>query len=246
METLFQDFKRAHLDGSGPLLASTLEPVAPFDDPNRLRRLYRSSTSSTIVHEMRNGLLAHSHTSVRFTKQEGQAWVDVYVAHWKAIGEIVQMGEGTKHDWSAIYGAWKDMTNALIKGYSGSHFAAWTVPCLYVAGKYLRVFAINADLYGKPAKSLNFNGGLQNEIAGDFEKNEKLEDAARVLNRVFTLCISDRSASNNFRRRVILTSRQCARRGVTKMGALLHDEPSLQNLLQGKPSHLEPRRQRLG
>ena len=231
METLFRDFQRAHLDGSGPLLASTLEPDAPLE---QLSPLYYSSSSSAVVHDLRVGLLGHSNTSVRFTKAEGQAWVDVYVAHWKTVGEIVQMGEGTKNDWNAIYAAWKDMTNALIKGYSASHFAAWTVPCLYVAGKYLRVFAIKADLYGKQAKSLNFSGGLQNEIAGDFEKNEKLEDAARVLNRIFTLCISDRSVSSVSRCWVILRSGQCAHRGVPEMGPLLHHEPYLQDLFQGR------------
>ena len=192
MEALFQDFENAHVHGSGHALASTLEPIAPAEDPNRLRRLYRSSTFGTVASDMRSGLVAHSNTSVRFTKQEGQAWIDVYVAYWKAIGEIVQMNEGTKSDWNAIYEAWKEFTNALIRGYTSSQFDAWTVPCLYVAGRYLRTYAIQADAYGKDSKSLAFNGGLQDEIAGTFGKNDKLEDAARVINRIFQLCISDR------------------------------------------------------
>ena len=192
MKDLFHDFQTAHLVGLGPLLASTLDPVPPADDPNRLRRLQASSTLSTVYHDVRVSLLAHSQTNVRFSKAEGQAWVDVYVAYWKAIGEIVLMNEGAKRDWNAIYEAWKEMVNALIKGYSAGHFPAWTVPCLYMAGKYLRIFAINADAYGKDAKGLNFNGGLRDDIASDFGKNEKLEDAARVINRIFTLCISDR------------------------------------------------------
>ena len=141
---------------------------------------------------MRAGLLDHSHTSARFTKREGQAWVDVYAAYWKAIGEIVWMAEGTRVSWDALFLSWKEFSNALIKGYSSSLFAAWTVPCLYIAGKYLRVFAINADLYGKGPKTLAFSGGLQDEIAGTLGKNDHLEEAARMINRLFQLCISDR------------------------------------------------------
>ena len=37
------------------------------------------------------------------------------------------------------------MTIALIRGYTNCGFEAWTVPCLYVAGKYMRIFAIKAD-----------------------------------------------------------------------------------------------------
>ncbi len=37
------------------------------------------------------------------------------------------------------------MTITLIRGYTNCGFEAWTVPCLYVAGKYMRIFAIKAD-----------------------------------------------------------------------------------------------------
>lgn len=67
------------------------------------------------------------------------------------------------------------------------------MPCLYVAGKYLRVFAIKADegLLNSTASVTNF----QDDINPEAEKNEKLEDAARQLNRIFQLCLSDRCVS---------------------------------------------------
>jgi hypothetical protein len=34
--------------------------------------------------------------------------------------------------------------------------------------------------------------GFQDDIAADVEKNANLEEAARVINRMFTLCLSDR------------------------------------------------------
>jgi hypothetical protein len=82
------------------------------------------------------------------------------------------------------------MTNALIRGYTNFGFEAWTVPCLYVAGKYLRMFAIKAD--EQSGSNASFTVGFQDDFNPEGAKNEKLEDAARVLNRIFTLCHSDR------------------------------------------------------
>lgn len=83
------------------------------------------------------------------------------------------------------------MTNALIRGYTNCGFEAWTVPCLYVAGKYMRIFAIKADEATGASTGAVSNFG--DDFNPDAEKNEKLEDCARQLNRIFQLCLSDRS-----------------------------------------------------
>jgi hypothetical protein len=90
-----------------------------------------------------------------------------------------------------VYEAWKDVNNQLLRGYTNCGFEAWTVPCLYIVGKYLRVFAIKADL-----ENVGSTGAVTNFGDDNFEpeKNEKLEDAARQLNRVFQICLSDRYA----------------------------------------------------
>lgn len=64
------------------------------------------------------------------------------------------------------------------------------MPCLYVAGKYLRIFAIKADegVLNGASSVTNF----QDDLNPEAERNEKLEDAARQLNRIFQLCLSDR------------------------------------------------------
>jgi hypothetical protein len=93
--------------------------------------------------------------------------------------------------WTKVYDSWKEMTNALIRGYTNCGFEAWTVPCLYVAGKYMRIFAIKADeATGASTGSAN---NFQDDFNPEAEKNEKLEDAARQLNRIFQICLSDRS-----------------------------------------------------
>jgi hypothetical protein len=85
------------------------------------------------------------------------------------------------------------MTNALIRGYTNCGFEAWTVPCLYVAGKYMRIFAIKAD--EGMANSTGSVTNFQDDFNPEAEKNEKLEDAARQLNRIFQICLSDRCES---------------------------------------------------
>lgn len=82
------------------------------------------------------------------------------------------------------------MTNQLIRGYSNFGFESWTVPCLYVTGKYLRIFAIKAD-QESDATSDN-SPSYQDDIDADSGKNKNLEDAGRVLNRIFSLCLNDR------------------------------------------------------
>lgn len=89
-----------------------------------------------------------------------------------------------------MYEAWKEMALALVRGYNNAEFEAWTVPCLYVTGKYLRIFAIKAD------SETESNGAVGADFQDDFDpesgKNDKLEDAARLLNKMFQLCLSDR------------------------------------------------------
>jgi hypothetical protein len=82
------------------------------------------------------------------------------------------------------------MTVALVRGYTNCGFEAWTVPCLYVAGKHMRIFAIKADK--EAGNTIGSTTNFQDDFNPEAEKNEKLEDAARILNRIFTICLSDR------------------------------------------------------
>ena len=192
MEYVFKDFQEAHLIRSGPLLSTTLTPLAPAHAPNRLRDFYRSSNSSSIQHDIRIGLVSHANTELRFTKTEGNTWVELYVAYWKALEDILAAEDTPKPSWGRVYESWKEVTNVMIRGYSTAGFESWSIPCLYVAARYLRVFAIKADESAQSKGIAGISTVMQDDIAGDWGKNEKLEDAARVINRIFTLCISDR------------------------------------------------------
>lgn len=93
------------------------------------------------------------------------------------------------------------MINAVHRGYTNHGFEAWTVPVLYVVGNHLRIFAVRADEERAAAINSGFAiagdvGGqtaFQDDFDADSEKNQQLEDCARQLNRLFQLCLSDRT-----------------------------------------------------
>lgn len=93
------------------------------------------------------------------------------------------------------------MLIALHRGYTNHGFEAWTIPCIYVGGRNLRVFAIKADQQRNSSNSAE-NAGMtfQDDFDPESGKNQQLEDCARQLNRVFTLCLSDRAALEESRK----------------------------------------------
>ncbi|RDW87645.1 hypothetical protein BP5796_03339 [Coleophoma crateriformis] len=193
MDAIFEDFKNAYLNGDGYLLSRTLLPIDPPSQPDRLRAFQRSTNHAAVRNDFKYRILYDNASPIKLPADEGNAWVEIYYFYWKAVGEILsaEAGTKTKGKWSTVYETWKELMNQLIRGYNNCNFEAWTVPCLYVSGKYLRVFAIKADEenLNNPDASTNYGDDMNTEA----EKNEKLEDAARVLNRVFQLCLSDRA-----------------------------------------------------
>lgn len=197
MEETFETFRGAVRVEDGYALASTIRPVAPPDNPELLRSFFHGSTSSKIQTDVRYAIIYKN--DVQLSKAEGNAWLEVFVCYWKAIGELLaaeeppSQGRGSSASWGKAYEAWREVVNSLIRGYQSGNLGAWTIPCLYTAGKYLRLFAINADEQAEKQKgTVTFNAGFQDDVVGSVGKHEKLEDAARQINRMFSLCISDR------------------------------------------------------
>ncbi|KAL2007832.1 hypothetical protein VTN00DRAFT_7814 [Thermoascus crustaceus] len=194
MASVFADFKEAQVIGSGPLLAAALTPVAPPEHPDRLLSFYYSFNAANVSSDLRHTLFQDRNTGVKLPKQEQNAWVDIFTAFWKAVGEILKFDESPpRGSWAKTFDAWKEVANLLIRGYSSGGLQAWTVPCLYVVGKYLRTFAIKADAESSSQDSVAYDDGFQDDVVADFGKNIRLEEAARIINRMFTLCLSDRA-----------------------------------------------------
>ena len=96
--------------------------------------------------------------------------------------------------WTKVYEAWNKLTQLIIRGYTHHGFENWTIPCLYIAGRYLRLYAMRAD--EERRRSGNAAGddatAFQDDFDPEAEENKQLEDCARQLNRIFNLCLSDR------------------------------------------------------
>ncbi|EEP81756.1 COP9 signalosome complex subunit 12 [Uncinocarpus reesii 1704] len=193
MTALFAKFKDAQFTGSGSALADVITPANTPAEPDRLDSFYHFTDSMNVASDVRYALLDDRSTGSRLPKLEGNAWADIFVTFWKVAGELVKFEENpTKASWNRVFVCWKEFSNLMIKGYSSCGFQAWTLPCLYVTGKYLRAFAIRADAEteGSPDAS---RGNFQEDVVSDVHKNKNLEDASRVINRMFTLCLHDRA-----------------------------------------------------
>lgn len=95
-----------------------------------------------------------------------------------------------------MYEAWKEMVIALHRGYTNHEFEAWTVPCLYTAGKYLRAFAIRSDEERTSADAVAAEDQMDlgdDIVDPELAKQKNLRDCEQQLKRMFTLCLSDRS-----------------------------------------------------
>lgn len=209
MTDLLTTYAQAYQSRSGYDLATTLDPSRT----PQLTSYVSSSNAQSITTDVRYATVYNS--SLGLSKAEASAWLDVYVALWKAGREILAAeganfrpanGNGANGSsggtdasstpWVKVYTAWKDVNNALILGYQKGSFAAWTIPCLYMTAKWLRLFAIRADQQvrqGKGDGDVSMSGGLSDDLVVDeSDTQERLEDAARQINRIFSLCISDR------------------------------------------------------
>ena len=195
------DFTRAYATNDGYLLSYCLSPVPPSWDPARLYDFFRSTNLHGLSTELRYKL--QYNPELQLDKKESQAWQETFAAFWKFAGlllvaeEAQNVGSVREAEWNGVYETWKDVVNVLYRGYQAKLFGAWTIPCLYNAGKYLRIFAIKADEKAAATQrdsgmSFGANGLAEEDMLGSDSKNEKLEDATRQINRIFGLCISDR------------------------------------------------------
>ncbi|CCU81506.1 unnamed protein product [Blumeria hordei] len=200
---LGNEFLKSYSVGNGYELSQTLSPVAPSHNVNRLQAIFQSTNFQHVEQDLRNQILQDRQVSFRMQKDEGEAWVSVYHAYWKAVGEILlaekAIAANSKASWLSVFEAWKEMTLILIRGYDKNLFEAWTVPCLYVAGKYMRIFAIKAD-EGLAKSAVAIDRMQEIALNPDSEGHEKLEDAARILNKIFQVCLADRAALEESRK----------------------------------------------
>ena len=198
MDAFFADFRAAYYRRSGTDLSKTLLPSLETWNVHRLDTFYQAGVRRFYEQIIHSHITNNPNAGYRMSKPEGKAWQEVYASFWKFVGVLLgdEDRPGNSINWPRVYTAWRDVSNMLIKGYSAGCFEAWTIPCLYVVGRYLRIFAIKADEQSqKLDRPGTFTADYQDDMVEESSKHEKLEDSARVLNRIFTLCISDRQVN---------------------------------------------------
>ncbi|KAI1358720.1 PCI domain-containing protein [Xylaria arbuscula] len=196
MDSLIRQFRAAYAGTNGEQLAETLSPDTEVHAA-RLQAIWGRGDARSMTSDL--NFLFHqdqARHSIRLSKEETSGWIAIYTAYWKAIGEILA-AEGLRNDtqssWAKVYIAWKEVTLLTVRGYTNHDFENWTIPCLYVTGKYLRLFAMRADA----ERGLSSDDMAVDDLKDDFdpqaEEHKSLEDCARHLNRIFQVCASDRA-----------------------------------------------------
>ncbi len=90
MDQLFENFKRAYETGNGYDLSMTLSPVSPASDPDRLTKFFRSTNYGQAQRDFKNRILHDNTSPFVLPQEEGNGWVEVYLAYYKAVGEILK------------------------------------------------------------------------------------------------------------------------------------------------------------
>jgi hypothetical protein len=239
MQAALAPFEEAYATGLAQPVADFLSPVAPAQDPGRLYDFYRASNDDKIVGDVRYALKYNKRT--RMGQKESDAWVDILVGYWRAVKQIILADEAANQrrlsdrQYLAVYDAWKDLTSSFIKHISGGALPAWAIFTLYFTANHLRKIAIKADDYLAKAKPATSANSFSDDIVPQAARSEKLEEAARVFNRVFALCLGDRCADTNlYDISLCLTCVQKPRSvRVPQVGCLLYSQSSIQDVLQG-------------
>lgn len=92
MDGVLDDFKQAWANGNGYALADTLSPIEPTSNPDRLLNFWRSTNHASARRDIETFIFYGN----KFSRDEGQGWVDVYAAYWEAIGEILNMEDSSQ------------------------------------------------------------------------------------------------------------------------------------------------------
>ena len=90
MDVVFNDFRTAYETGNGYELSQTLSPISPASDPDRLDKFYRSTNFQHVQRDFKNRIMNNLASPFTLPAEEGNGWVDVYQAYWKAVGEILK------------------------------------------------------------------------------------------------------------------------------------------------------------
>jgi hypothetical protein len=179
-------------------------------------------------------------------QKESEAWIDIIAGYWRAVKQIILVDEAANQgrlgdrQYLTVYDAWKDLTSSFIKHISAGALPPWAIFTLYFTANHLRKIATKADEYLARAKPATSNTSFSDDIVTQVARSEKLEEAARVFNRIFALCLGDRCA--NTYQSCYLSSLTPAQKPrpvrVPQVGRLLYSQSPIQDVLQGTANRI--------
>ena len=94
MNVLFDDFAEAHNIKNGYMLAQTLSPVPPVNNPAKLKSIFQSTGSGSVKGDIRHFIKTSTSHRRSLDKDETTGWTEVYTAYWCTAGEIVAGKDG--------------------------------------------------------------------------------------------------------------------------------------------------------
>jgi hypothetical protein len=200
MDALLSNFTSAYRREDGLLLAELFTPISASGDSTALHKFYNSTNVVTIESDLRSALIFRN--DLGLSKEESQAWKDFIVVYWTAAGELVHASttqeRGTEVEWVKIYKAWWKVADIATRELQNGKFPHWVVPLLPMTGKFAREFARKADTAArlKAANGTVLGDGLEDDLT-EVDHNVNLQDAARLANRMFSACLSDRYVSSS-------------------------------------------------
>jgi hypothetical protein len=102
MDLIFDDFRKAYEKGDGYGLSQTLSPIPPPTQPQRLYNFFRSTNFATVQKDFKYQILYSNLLPFKLPVDEGNGWVEVYHAYWKAVGEILNAENAPKSNTKVI------------------------------------------------------------------------------------------------------------------------------------------------
>ncbi|BFZ57449.1 COP9 signalosome (CSN) subunit [Savitreella phatthalungensis] len=125
--------------------------------------------------------------------------------HWRSVAEMFWKAAGCLGDASGAidgFGYVSAMAGGILKGFGQGGWEAWLLPVLFSVCRDVRVAGARADAY---AASMHLGDtalgttDARTALPGS-RGREHLEEAARIINRAFTTCITDRASLESSRK----------------------------------------------
>ncbi|KAF2637398.1 hypothetical protein P280DRAFT_472113 [Massarina eburnea CBS 473.64] len=201
MQAALEEFQTAYTSSHPAVaVAHFLSPRAPPEDAARLHGFQRLSNEVMVTGDVQYAI--ETRMRRQMSPDEMRGWTEVISCYWRAVDRIVKaenaqhQGRFSERQALDVHDAWNDLTNNFVKHISNGALPFWTIFTLCLTANHLRLFAIQADEQMAKAKPVAFSAGFSDDIGGT-PKNEKLGAAVRVFNKVFSLCLGDRSPDMN-------------------------------------------------